>query len=167
MIGQLQDAGNTTTLSAYLSLLSQSGLVGGLQKYANDMARQRGSKPKYQVYNNALKDIYVSKDFEHALMDSKLWGRIYESAVGCFLINETFKRRLNLYYWREKDAEVDFVLQYKDKIVAIEVKSNEQKDTKGLHSFEEKFHPVHSIVVGQGGFPIEQFLGIDIMTLFR
>lgn len=166
MVGQLQDAGNTTTLSAYLNLLSQSGLVGGLQKYAVDMTRRRGSIPKYQVYNNALKDIYTGTDFEHAVMNRKLWGRIFESAVGCFLINETFKRRMALYYWRENNQEVDFVLQYKGKIVAIEVKSNEEKNTAGLHVFEQKFHPVHSIIVGQSGLPVEQFLDIDLITLF-
>lgn len=166
MIGQLQDAGNTTTLSSYLELLSQSGLVGGLQKYSNDMARQRGSIPKYQVYNNALKDIYVSKNFADAVLDRKLWGRIYESAVGCFLMNETFKRRMHLYYWRDRDDEVDFVLQYKDKIVAIEVKSNEEKDTDGLQAFEKEFHPVQSIIVGDGGFPLEDFLSIDLLALF-
>lgn len=166
MIGQLQDAGNTTTLSSYLELLSQSGLVGGLQKYAKDMARQRGSIPKYQVYNNALKNIYVSKNFTEAILDQKLWGRIYESAVGCFLMNETFKRRMHLYYWRERNDEVDFVLQYKDKIVAIEVKSNDEKNTEGLQAFEKRFHPVQSIIVGKGGFPLEEFLSIDLLTLF-
>lgn len=166
MLGQLQDAGNTTTLSAYLNLLSQSGLVGGLQKYAIDMTRKRGSIPKYQVYNNALKDIYVNEDFKHAVMDRKLWGRIYESAVGCYLMNEAFRKRMQLFYWRDGDKEVDFVLQKKDRIVAIEVKSNAETDTEGLHTFSEKFHPVQSIIVGQSGIPIEDFLNMDLKLLF-
>lgn len=166
MLGQLQDAGNTTTLSGYLNLLSQSGLVGGLQKYANDMARRRGSVPKYQVYNNALKSIFLDKGFRESLADRKLWGHIFESAVGCSLINEAFKRRLKLYYWREGNAEVDFVLQWKNKVVALEVKSNVERDTDGLHVFSDKFHPYRSVVIGEGGLPVETFMQMDLRVLF-
>lgn len=166
MLGQLQDAGNTTTLSAYLNLLSQSGLVGGLQKYANDIARKRSSIPKYQVYNNALKSMFLNSDFHDAIADRKKWGRLFESAIGCFLINETFRYRLNLYYWREGDKEVDFVLQSKGRIVAIEVKSNSDRDTSGLHAFNDKFHPFRAIIVGEGGIPAEAFLCMNLRDLF-
>jgi len=46
MLGQLQDAGNTTTLAHYLDLLAGAGMVVGLQKYAGGAARRRGSSPK-------------------------------------------------------------------------------------------------------------------------
>lgn len=166
MLGQLQDAGNTTTLSGYLNLLSQSGLVGGLQKYANDMARKRSSIPKYQVYNNALKTIFVDKGSREAQSDRKLWGRIFDSSVGSYLINEAFRKRLNLFYWRDGDREVDFVLQKKGKVVAIEVKSNGERDTGGLHVFDERFHPYRSVVVGEGGIPAEAFMSLDTRELF-
>lgn len=166
MLGQLQDAGNTTTLAGYINLLSQSGLVDGLQKYAMDKARKRASIPKYQVYNNALKDIYVDKSFQDAQMDRKLWGRIFESAVGCWLMNEAFRHRWALYYWRDGADEVDFVLRRLDKTVAIEVKSNNETGTHGLHVFQEKFHPVQSVIVGQSGIPAEIFLSMDLQELF-
>jgi hypothetical protein len=54
MLGQLQDAGNTTTLAHYLELLGGAGMVIGLQKFAGAQARQRGSSPKLQVLNTAL-----------------------------------------------------------------------------------------------------------------
>lgn len=54
MIGQLQDAGNTTTLAHYLDLLAGAGMVCGLPKYASDTARSRGSSPNWQVLNTAL-----------------------------------------------------------------------------------------------------------------
>lgn len=41
MLGQLQDAGNTTTLAHYLDLLAGAGMVCGLPKYAGDAARSR------------------------------------------------------------------------------------------------------------------------------
>ena len=166
MLGQLQDAGNTTTLASYIKLLSQSGLVDGLQKYAVDHARKRASIPKYQVYNNALKNIYVDKSFQDVQMDRKLWGRLFESAVGSWLINEAFRHRWLLYYWRDGADEVDFVLRKLDKTVAIEVKSNSESDTRGLHVFQDKFHPVRSVIVGQGGIPAETFLSMDLGELF-
>jgi len=166
MLGQLQDAGNTTTLAGYINLLSQSGLVGGLQKYAMDNARKRASIPKYQVYNNALKDIYVDKTFRDAQTDRKLWGRIFESAVGSWLLNEAFRHRWSLFYWRDGVNEVDFVLRRLDKTVAIEVKSNGESDTHGLHVFQEKFHPVQSVIVGDNGLPPQVFLTMDLRELF-
>ncbi|MDY4409547.1 MAG: ATP-binding protein [Prevotella sp.] len=166
MLGQLQDAGNTTTLAGYINLLSQSGLVGGLQKYAMDNARKRASIPKYQVYNNALKDIYVDKTFRDAQTDRKLWGRIFESAVGSWLLNEAFRHRWSLFYWRNGVNEVDFVLRRLDKTVAIEVKSNGESDTHGLHVFQEKFHPVQSVIVGDNGLPPQVFLTMDLRELF-
>ena len=54
MLGQLQDAGNTTTLAHYLDLLAGAGMVTGLPKYAGQVVRQRGSSPKLQVLNTAL-----------------------------------------------------------------------------------------------------------------
>lgn len=166
MLGQLQDAGNTTTLAGYINLLSQSGLVGGLQKYAMDNVRKRASIPKYQVYNNALKDIYVDKTFRDAQTDRKLWGRIFESAVGSWLLNEAFRHRWSLFYWRDGVNEVDFVLRRLDKTVAIEVKSNGESDTHGLHVFQEKFHPVQSVIVGDNGLPPQVFLTMDLRELF-
>lgn len=166
LLGLLQDAGNTTTLSSYLELLSQSGLVCGLQKYSVDQARRRASIPKYQVFNNALKDIFMDCDFNKAVMDRKAWGRIFESAIGCHLVNEAFTHRLSLYYWRDGNSEVDFVLQKKGRVIAIEVKSNAVKDTKGLRDFKEKFHPVQAIIVGDGGISPELFLSMNLNDLF-
>lgn len=166
MLGQLQDAKNTTTLSGYLNLLEQAGLVGGLQKYSNDLTRKRASIPKYQVFNNALKTVFSNKSYDQALIDRKLWGHIFESAVGSHLMNEAFRHRLSLYYWRDGNAEVDFILQKKSRIVAIEVKSNAEQDTRGLHVFQDMFHPVRSIIVGRSGIPAETFLTMNLKELF-
>ena len=166
MIGQLQDAGNTTTLAHYLDLLNQSGMVCGLSKYAVDKARRRNSIPKYQVYNNALMSLYCEHDFEAARADHKLWGRLFESAVGAHIMNCAYTGRFSVYYWRDGGEEVDFVLVKDTKVVAIEVKSNHEKDTSGLHTFQEKFHPHRSVLVGEEGIPIETFLKSDLKELF-
>lgn len=94
--GQLQDAGNTTTLSGYLELLDKAGMVCGLQKYAVDKARRRASVPKYQVYNNALQNLYSDFDFQSARCNPKVWGRIYESAVGAHILNCVYANGLQV-----------------------------------------------------------------------
>ena len=166
MLGQLQDAGNTTTLTHYLELLNQAGMVCGLNKYAVDKARRRNSIPKYQVYNNALMSLYCEHDFESARADHKLWGRLFESAVGAHIMNCAYTHRFKVYYWREDGKEVDFVLVKDSKVVAVEVKSNHDKDTSGLHVFQEKFHPFRSVLVGEEGIDIETFLRSDLRELF-
>lgn len=166
MLGSLQDAGNAVTLAGYINLLGQAGLLCGLQKFSVDMSRRKASIPKLQVFNNALKMVYNPLTFEEAVADRKSWGRIFESGIGAYLVSQAFVRRAEVFYWRERNDEVDFIVRKKGKIVAIEVKSNAEKTTKGLTTFRDMFHPVASIVVGDGGMPAEEFMEIGIDGLF-
>lgn len=167
MLGTLQDAGNTVTLAGYLNLLGDSGLVTGLQKYSVDMARKRASIPKYQVYNNALLSVLSGLSFKEAVTDSKRWGQIFESAIGAYIISEAFVHRFEVYYWREGNDEVDFVLKKNQKIVAIEVKSNGETKTTGMERFHKLFNPLATIVVGENGIQPELFLSMDLRKLFE
>ena len=167
MLGSLQDAGNTVTLSGYINLLDESGMLCGLQKYVIDTARRRASIPKFQVYNNALKMVYNPRTFEQAIMDRKEWGHIFESGIGAWIVSQAFVHRIEVFYWRERDDEVDYILRKKGTIVAIEIKSNAEKNTKGLDVFREKFNPKTSFVVGEGGIRAEDFLTMDITSLFK
>lgn len=166
MLGSLQDAGNTVTLAGYLNLLSQAGLLCGLQKYTIDAARSRASVPKFQVYNNALKTIYNPLSFEQSIMNRTEWGHIFESGVGAFIVSQSFVHHFEVFYWREGSLEVDFVLRKKGVVVAIEVKSNAEKNTDGLPVFIEKFKPFCSLLVGEGGMPVEEFLSMNLLKLF-
>lgn len=166
MVGSLQDAGNTSTLAGYLGLLNDSGLLAGLQKYSVDAARKRASIPKLQVYNNALKTIYSGMTLEQVVADRKAWGHIFESAVGAYIVNEAFKHRFEVTYWRDGNDEVDFVLKKNNSIVAIEVKGNAEKRTAGLDEFKKKFNPINAFIVGPEGVKPEDFLKMDLRKLF-
>ena len=166
MLGSLQDAGNTSTLSGYINLLNESGLLCGLQKYSVDMSRRKASIPKFQAYNNALKMVFCPLTFEQAIMDRKVWGHIFESAIGAYLISQSFIHRFEVYYWRERNDEVDFILHKKGSVIAIEVKSNAEKNTNGLDKFREMFNPKSAFIVGDGGISAEDFLSMDISKLF-
>ena len=167
MIGSLQDAGNTVTLAGYINLLDESGMLCGIQKYSIDTARRRASIPKLQVYNNALKAIFNPYTFEQAILDRRAWGRIFESSIGAWLVSQAFVHRFEVFYWRERDLEVDFILRKKGIVIAIEVKSNAEKNTKGLNSFKERFNPKAAFIVGDGGISPTDFLTMDIMRLFN
>jgi len=168
LLGQMKDAGNTTTLTGYLNILGQAGLVTGLYKWANDNARKRASVPKHQVYNNALKMAYSTKSFEEACLDRKYWGRVFESAVGAHIVSHAYEGNYKVYYWRDyENREVDYVLEDKNQLIAVEVKSNREKTTDGLIEFEKQFHPRMSIVVGDGGMSAESFLSSNPSDLFK
>ena len=157
MLGELRDAGNTTTLARYLELLKSAGLLAGLPKYASRPHR-RGSIPKLNVLNTALMTAGSGYTFEEARADRTFWGRIVESAVGAHLLN-TAGSDIRLYYWRDGPHEVDFVLHRGPRVVAIEVKSGPRRGSpRGLDTFTERFGSHRSLVVGEAGVPLHEFL---------
>jgi len=167
MIGSLQDAGNTTTLSGYLNVLKDSGLLSGIQKFSIDKARQRASIPKFQVFNSTLRNVYSGYSFGEAVQNPKVWGHFFESAIGAYLVSGALTGNYEVYYWREGDLEVDFVLKKDQKIVAIEVKSNTDTINKGLATFREQYRPHHSMIVGRGGMSAELFLEVNPAKFFE
>ena len=165
MLGQLQDAGNVTTLANYLNTLGEAGLLCGLQKYAKDTARKYNSVPKLMVYNTALFSVQSGMKFATAFTTPKAWGRWVESAVGAYLLNQADELGFKLYYWRERDDEVDFIIEYNRQSIAIEVKSGRRSNNQGLALFQKQFQPKRAFVVGSGGIPVEDFLTGDLERL--
>lgn len=166
MLGQLQDVGNVTTLASYLTTLDESRLLCGLHKYATDTARKYNSVPKLMVYNSALFSAQAGVSFQKAFTTPQLWGRWVETAVGTYLLNQADELDFKLYYWRERDDEVDFVIEYnRQQSIAIEVKSGRRTTNNGMRMFAERFHPAHSLIVGSGGIPLDDFLVWNIENL--
>lgn len=158
MLGQLQDAGNTTTLARYLDMLGNAGLIYGLQKYAGQQHRRRASPPKFNVLNNALMSAGSGYTKAEAKADRSYWGRLVESAVGAHLYNSGHPD-CHLHYWRESSREVDFVIERGKKLTAIEVKSGPSSGhASGLDIFEDNFGKCRKLLVGEGGIPIVEFL---------
>jgi predicted AAA+ superfamily ATPase len=159
MLGQLQDAGNTTTLAHYLELLAGAGMVTGLPKYAASAARTRGSSPKLQVLNTALMTAPSGLTLAEARGDPEFWGRLVESAAGVHLANAAAAGDCTLYYWRERGHEVDFVVRAGRRLTAIEVKSGRSPQAHpGIAAFTAAFKPHRTLLVGGGGIAIDEFL---------
>lgn len=166
LLREIQDAGNVMTIAGYLERLNQCGLLGTFQKFSVDDARRRASIPKFQVHNNALLTALSAGTFEQVRNDPVKWGHYVESAVGAYLISQAYRLQFEVFYWRDGNNEVDFVLRKDSKVVALEVKSNHERYTKGLDVFCQKFRPNVVLIVGSGGLPLETFLETPITDLF-
>lgn len=166
MLGMLQDGGNATTLANYMEVLGESKLLTGLQKYTVDKSRRYRSIPKLQVFNNALLTVMTDgMTFEKAYTNPQLWGRWVESAVGCYLLDKADELEYQLYYWRDNNEEVDFVITRGGRLLAIEVKSGRWQMNSGLATFRERFHPQYSLVVGGSAMPLVEFFGGNLENL--
>jgi predicted AAA+ superfamily ATPase len=166
MLGLLQDAGNATTLVNYMEVLGESKLLTGLPKYVMDASRKYRTIPKLQVYNNALLTALTEGvSYEKVFTDPQLWGRWVESAVGCYLLDKADELDCDLFYWREDNEEVDFVLRRADKLLAIEVKSGKRQSNSGLSTFRQMYNPQHSLVVGGQALPLEDLFKGNIASL--
>jgi len=166
IMGQLLDAGNTTTLAHYLSLLNTAGLLNGLEKFDNKLIRKRASSPKFQVHNTALISAQRAESFSEIRTRPDLWGRMVESAIGAHLINSSYSSGCDVYYWREGNHEVDFVLEYRGKVVGIEVKSGRIQHTSGLQVFQKTYKPDRLLIVGDDSLPWQDFLQMEVTSLF-
>ncbi|MFN0037821.1 MAG: ATP-binding protein [Saprospiraceae bacterium] len=166
ILGQLQDSGNTATLAYYQTLLDAAGLLGSLENYHRLPIRSRASIPKWQVYNSALMSAQSGQFFASVRQKPEDWGRWVETAVGAHLLNAAACRECQVFYWRERDAEVDFVIERSGRTIGIEVKSGGIGSTKGMATFSRSFQPDKMLLVGNRGLPWEDFLKMPVSSLF-
>lgn len=163
LVGQLQDAGNTTTLAHYLQLLAGAGMLAGLSKYSGSTLRRRGSSPKFVAMNTALMTAQSGFTFDEARKERDFWGRLVETAVGAHVLNSSQGTAVGIFYWREGEKEVDFILQRGKSVTALEVKSGRKRENlPGVQSFSKAFHPRRTVLVGEGGIPVDRFLKSDV-----
>lgn len=166
MLGQLQDAGNTTTLAHYLQLLGAAFLVGGLELYAAGRGRKRAGSPKLLFWNNALVTAYLGQGFQETRRDHAWWGRLVENAAGAHLLNGLDPATHQTYYWRDGDDEVDYVVRTPRSLWAIEVKSGAAGPRRGLAAFRKRYPDARPFIVGAGGMGLEEFFLADPARLF-
>lgn len=123
MLGQLQDVGNTTTVASYIKLLSNAFLATALERWSGSTIKQRASIPKLIVMDNALISAMSGRKFREVERDKVFWGRMLENAVGAKLYAILQEKGADLFYWRQRQEEIDYVIKIGDRLIAIEVKS--------------------------------------------
>jgi predicted AAA+ superfamily ATPase len=156
MLGQLHDAGNTTTLAGYLHLLGTAFLVSGLELFSAGQGRKRGSSPKFVHWNNALVSALARRPFAEACEDAAWWGRLVENAVGSWLLNGLSPTDWEVGYWRKGNAEVDYVISRGRDVIAIEVKSGRPGKAPGLDAFQRLYPRARPLLLGGGGVALEE-----------
>lgn len=166
MLGQLTDAGNTTTLAHYLTLLQGAFLASGLPCFHQGHAPQRGSSPKLILWNNALVNSLSGRGFGEAREDRTWWGRLVENAVGAHLLTRLPTATHSVHYWRDRNQEVDFVVKTPRRLWAVEVKSGRPGRLQGQAAFLKRYPQATPLLVGQGGVELERFFGTEPGELF-
>jgi predicted AAA+ superfamily ATPase len=141
MLGQLQESGNSTTLKTYLNMMSSGYALALLEKFSTRPLSKKSSAPKLLPLCSALVHSFVDPD--DCDSDPEWLGRVFENSIGAHLCSY-FE---DVSYWREGNAEVDFVVKLGKQIVAIEVKSGRKKTTSGLKKFKEFFPSSKSVLL--------------------
>jgi predicted AAA+ superfamily ATPase len=158
MLGQLQDAGNTVTLAHYLDLLGKANILTGLQNYSGSQIRARKSSPRLMVYDTSLMT-YADGSSRRRLLDNPTdKGRLVESAVGAYLLSRGKEEGFEVYWWRERNNEVDFVIKKGSQVTAIEVKSGRVKNIGGSLVFKQRYPEALSLIIGSANYGLEDFL---------
>lgn len=167
IMGQLQEAGNASTLAGYLHLMEGAGLLAGILKFANAEPRRKASSPKFQVFNNALLTAWQAKGLEESKADPELWGRLVESAVGAHLLNACRRDSIKLSYWNVGAKEIDFIVSYRGQDLALEVKSGRRSaKLSAIEQFAKQHPQARFLTVGTGGMDLEHFFSISPTQLF-
>jgi uncharacterized protein len=166
MLGQLHDAGNTTTLAHYLKLLESAFLASGLELFSRGVQRKRGSSPKLVLWNNALVNALSTRSLTDSIADTVWWGRLVENAVGAHLCNSLTSVEYSITYWREGNHEVDFVIARGRDIWAVEVKSGRSGKLAGMNRFRDRYPEARALLVGGQGIPLEEFFNRDAAGWF-
>ncbi|MFH1985221.1 MAG: ATP-binding protein [Pseudomonadota bacterium] len=167
MLGQLQDAGNTTTLAHYLRLLDGAGMLAGLPKFSGSVVRRRASSPKLLALNTALFSAMQPLSFENLRRSPDAWGRLVETAVGAHLYNRSIGSSIALHYWIDRNRELDFVATRGSETIAIEVKTTAGKvRLPGIDAFAASFPVTRKHLIGPQGIPFEAFFAAPVESLF-
>lgn len=170
ILGQLLDAGNTTTLAHYLYLLDTAGLLAGIEKFTGNQIRQRASSPKFQVHNTALINAQRNESLKKISALPSEWGRVVESAIGAHLINHALTEGFTVNYWRNRNDEIDFVIEKKGNIIGLEIKSGITQKASGMAAFKKQINPQKMFLIGSRslgtGMPWQEFLRINPNDLF-
>ena len=151
LLGQLQDKGNTDLIKHYLALFEGAFLIKTLQKYHNQAFKIKSSSPKVLLMAPCFYWLFAAKAEKQPF--------IFENTVGAKLLTIANK----LFYWREGNHEVDFVMQWQKRLFAIEVKSGKKRQAGGLSVFMGRFPEAVPIIISPDNY--EDFIADPVAFL--
>ncbi len=164
--GQLSEAGNTTTLAHYQSLLNDVWFLSGIQKYSGSRVMSKSSMPKWMVYNTSFLSVFSGMSRKEAVNTPDVWGRHIESVIGAFFLNECRINGIDLYYWRDGNNEVDFIIGKNRRIISVEVKSGKSGIHRGIEDFSRKYNPFKSLLISGDSLTWQELLKMNLDSQF-
>jgi len=123
------------TVSVYLTYLSQAYMALVLNNYSNNIGKALRKNKTLYVLDNGIANaiLRVPK------VDDSRAGHIVGSICARDAMAVCEANLWTLYYWREKGAEVDLVLDRKTNVLPIEIKYKGDFKQKGLTAFRQTF----------------------------
>lgn len=166
ILGDLNDVGSKLTLMNYQRYLEAAFLMGGLQAWKGSGILRQKSSPKWLPLNTALMTALSTKPKKEMMNDKKIYGRLVEVAIGAYLYNQALVNRFEVYYWREENNEIDFVVRNGEKLLGIEVKTGFEYGGKAFEIFKKRYPKAQTLLIGEYGEDVEKFLGTSIEKYF-
>ncbi len=113
---------------------------------------------KLLAHDTALMTTAFGRKRNSLLTDPDLRGRLVKTAVGAYLVNLSYSGDVEVFWWRDGNLEMDFVVTCEDAVCAIEVRGGRVKPTRGMSEFIVGNPNARSLVVGSRECPLEDFL---------
>ncbi|MBU9889812.1 MAG: DUF4143 domain-containing protein, partial [Candidatus Omnitrophica bacterium] len=167
IIGQFNDVSNTVTIASYQRLLEQAFVIAGLQKWSGAAVQRRNSSPKWLPLNTALITAIQNKSKDALRQDKAFWGRLVEASVGAHLFNQAMIHSFEVYYWRDGNHEVDYVIRKGGRVTGIEVKTGFEYNTRSFEIFQQRYPKARTLIVGENGTGLEEFLMTPVLTYLQ
>lgn len=143
LLGQLQNKGNTDLVKNYIQLFESAYLIKSLQKFSLKPNKKKSSSPKLFPLCPALYSSAVDLD-----CNDEYFGHAFEILI----LNLLLKLPGEVYYWRERNAEVDFIYKEGSKIYAIEVKYSKMRGNRGLEEFISKYPQAKTFIITKDNY---------------
>jgi predicted AAA+ superfamily ATPase len=140
LLGQLQDRGNTELIKYYIKLFEGAYLIKAIQKYGTQDFKIKSSSPKIIPLAPCFYTLYAATKGKE--------GFVFEATVGAKLLEVSH----DLYYWRQGNSEVDYILSWKKKLFAIEVKSGRKRSRNGLNIFLKLYPNALPIIISKDNY---------------
>jgi predicted AAA+ superfamily ATPase len=129
---------------------------------------QKASTPKILVHDNGIVNALKGISYAGFLADKDYYGRVFENSIGINLYNSAKIVSGEIFYWRERNYEVDYVVKAHGIISAIEVKSgNSDVDVKGLKAFKRKYPEAVLIVISKKEVKIDGVTWVNPVNYFN
>jgi len=127
------------------------------------------SKFKIFMLDTGLLGAMLNISSDIIVKPNKLFTEYNGAFIENYVANELIKsNEKELFYWSSKsDAEVDFILQIKNTIFPVEVKSGLSKNLKSIRSYASKYHPDFIFRISPRNFYQDNdFVNIPLYAIF-